>query len=150
VIFAPEKNPASSQGQADQAMLPQAGDAIRVLYVEDNRLNALLFEEALRAYPQLLLDIAEDSGDAVQVARNRQPAVLVIDAHLPSMTGYELLPMLRGIPGLETVPAYMCSADASAEDRIKASNAGFNGYWSKPIDIAEVTGELCRLARQKT
>lgn len=123
--------------------------AIRVLYVEDNRLNALLFEEALRDHPLLLLDIAEDADDAVQVAHNKRPAVLVIDAHLPSMTGYELLPLLRGIPGLEQVPAYMCSADASPEDRAKALGAGFDGYWCKPIDIGEITTTLCRLARQK-
>lgn len=126
-----------------------AQSSLRVLYVEDNRLNALLFEEALRDHPQLLLDIAEDSGDAIVTARTRQPAVLVIDAHLPSMSGYELLPLLRGIPGLERVPAYMCSADSSHEDRTRAAQAGFDGYWCKPIDIMEVTQELCRLARQK-
>ena len=145
-----ENEAAAITVQADlTARAPSGAGAIRVLYVEDNRLNALLFEEALRDHPLLMLDIAEDAEDAVQVAHNKRPSVLVIDAHLPSMTGYELLPLLRGIPGLEDVPAYMCSADASPEDRAKATRAGFDGYWCKPIDIGEITTTLCRLARQK-
>lgn len=134
---------------APMALDANGTNAIRVLYVEDNRLNALLFEEALRDHPLLLLDVAEDAEDAVQVAHKKRPSVLVIDAHLPSMSGYELLPLLRGIPGLEQVPAYMCSADSSPKDHAKALSAGFDGYWCKPIDIGEITTTLCRLARQK-
>jgi CheY-like chemotaxis protein len=122
---------------------------LRVLYVEDNRLSALLFEETLRDFPQLLLDIAEDANDALQFACNTPPDVLVIDAHLPSMTGHDLLPLLRNLPSMSNVPAFMCSADASTEDREKALSAGFIGFWTKPIDILEVRSELCRLAQQK-
>lgn len=122
---------------------------LRVLYVEDNRLSALLFEETLRDFPQMLLDIAEDAADAIQIARHQPPDVLVIDAHLPSMTGHELLALLRDLPNMSHAPAYMCSADASAEDRAKAFSVGFIGFWTKPIDIAEVRSELCRLAQQK-
>ncbi len=122
---------------------------LRVLYVEDNRLSALLFEETLRDFPQLLLDIAEDSADAIQIARHHPPDVMVIDAHLPSMTGHELLSLLRELPHLLEAPAYMCSADASTEDKAKALCAGFVGFWTKPIDITEVRAELCRLAQQK-
>jgi len=122
---------------------------LRVLYVEDNRLSALLFEETLRDFPQLLLDIAEDAADAIQIARHQPPDVLVIDAHLPSMTGHELLLLLRDLPNMSDAPAFMCSADASAEDRAKAFSTGFIGFWTKPIDITEIRSELCRLAQQK-
>ncbi|HEX5374366.1 MAG TPA: PAS domain S-box protein [Aquabacterium sp.] len=121
---------------------------LRVMYVEDNRINALLFEEALRPYAELLLEVAEDGQTAMTVARSHQPDVLVIDAHLPGMTGFEVLRALRTVPGLEQVPAYMCSADALPEDIKRANNEGFVGYWTKPIDIQMITSELCRLAQQ--
>ena len=53
-----------------------------------------------------------------------------------------------GQPGLAEVPAYMCSADAMPEDVAKAEAEGFAGYWTKPIDILEVTNVLCTLASE--
>ena len=121
---------------------------LRVLYVEDNRINALLFAEALRPHEQLELDIAEDGDVAVSLCTERLPDVLVLDAHLPGMSGFEVLEALRRIPGLEDVPAFMCSADAMPDDIERARRAGFTGYWTKPIDIIAVTTELCGLAER--
>lgn len=125
-----------------------AEDPLRVVYVEDNRINALLFQEALRPYPQLWLEVAEDGQMALSLVREHHPEVLVIDAHLPGMTGFEVLRALRTLPGLADVPAYMCSADALPEDIERAREEGFVGYWTKPIDIEQVTEELLRLARR--
>jgi len=123
-----------------------ASPALHVLYVEDNRINAMLFEEALRPFPQLDLAIAEDGQMAMSMARERAPDVLVLDAHLPGMSGFEVLQALRTLPDLVNTPAFMCSADAMPEDVARAQAAGFTGYWTKPIDIIAVTTELCRLA----
>lgn len=121
---------------------------LRVLYVEDNRINAMLFEEALRPYAQIELEVAEDGQVALSVAREKTPDVLVLDAHLPGMSGFEVLRALRTVPGLQNAPAYMCSADAMPEDVAKAHSEGFTGYWTKPIDIIEVTNILCQLANE--
>jgi CheY-like chemotaxis protein len=82
----------------------------------------------------------------LSLARDLLPDVLVLDAHLPGMSGFDVLRALRKLPGLADAPAYMCSADAMPEDIAKAEAAGFTGYWTKPIDIVAVTTELCRLA----
>ena len=137
----------STPSAGDQCPCTEASP-LRVMYVEDNRINAMLFAEALRPYPELLLEVAEDGQVAMTVARDHRPEVLVIDAHLPGMTGFEVLTALRALPGIDNVPAYMCSADALPEDIAKARQAGFSGYWTKPIDIEQVTAELCKLARQ--
>ena len=126
----------------------EAPSPLRVLYVEDNRINALLFEEALRPFPQIDLEIAEDGQTAVSLAREKKPDVLVLDAHLPGMSGFEVLKALRQLPHVGDVPAFMCSADAMPEDLARAKAAGFTGYWTKPIDIVAVTEELCRLAAE--
>jgi PAS domain S-box-containing protein len=138
--------------QADAAdQPPPAGvpsPVLRVLYVEDNRINAMLFEEALRPFEQIQLEIAEDGQMALALARDQAPDVLVLDAHLPGMSGFDVLKALRTLPGLGDKPAFMCSADAMPEDIARAQAAGFTGYWTKPIDIVAVTGELCRLAER--
>jgi len=59
-----------------------------------------------------------------------------------------VLEALRTLPGMADVPAFMCSADAMPDDIARAKEAGFAGYWTKPIDIVAVTNELCRLAER--
>jgi CheY-like chemotaxis protein len=118
---------------------------MRLLYVEDNRINALLFEEALKLQDGVELRIAEDGAQALQIAAEWQPELLVIDSHLPDANGLELLPRLRQIPALSQVPAIMCSADAQPEDLRAATEAGFCGYWPKPISIGSVLADLGRL-----
>jgi len=119
---------------------------LRMLYVEDNRINAILFEEALRLHHgRIELKVAEDGEEALEIARAWTPDVLVLDAHLPGMTGFEVLARLRTQPGLASAPAYMCSADAMPEDIKRAYEAGFVGYWTKPIDIAAVMADIEQL-----
>jgi len=118
---------------------------MRLLYVEDNRINALLFEEALKLQKGLELRVAEDGAQAIEVASAWAPEVLVLDSHLPDVSGAELLQRLRALPQLAQVPAFMCSADAQPEDMARAQAAGFMGYWTKPISIATVLADLARL-----
>lgn len=115
---------------------------MRLLYVEDNRINALLFEEALKLQQGFELRIAEDGAQALALAAQWQPDVLVLDSHLPDTTGTELLQRLRALPALAQVPAFMCSADAQPEDLAQARDAGFAGYWTKPISIHAVLADL--------
>lgn len=145
--------PTAANGSLEQTM-PHTSEVhdmtpLRVLYVEDNRINAMLFEEALRPYAQLALTIAGDGQAAIEMAPQTAPEVLVLDAHLPDMDGVALLKALRALPGLAAVPAYMCSADVMPEDMVRAKVAGFTGYWTKPIDIRRITTELTQLAHKK-
>jgi PAS domain S-box-containing protein len=140
--------PMSASSTAPSPSHHNAQHPLRVLYVEDNRINALLFEEALRGYDYLHLAVAEDGQVAMSVAREFKPEVLVVDAHLPGMSGFEVLRALRTLPGLKEAPAYMCSADALPEDIARAHEEGFVGYWTKPIDIPEVVNTLSALAGQ--
>lgn len=118
---------------------------MRLLYVEDNRINALLFEEGLRTEPGFELRVAEDGMQALQCAREWPPEVLVLDSHLPDTTGLELLAELRTLPGLAHIPVFMCSADAQPEDIERAFAVGLAGYWTKPIDFETVFADLRRI-----
>jgi CheY-like chemotaxis protein len=127
----------------DSAMGLMASESLRMLYVEDNRISAILFEEMLRTHNSgVTLRVAENGAEAIAMARNWQPDVLVLDAHLPDATGFDILIRLHALPGLSHVPAYMCSADAQPEDVQRAYEAGFIGYWTKPINISTVLMDI--------
>ena len=119
---------------------------MRVLYVEDNRINAVLLEETLRLHGEVDVRVAETGQEALALVQEGwTPDLLVLDAHLPGMTGYEVLERLKHEPGLADTPAIMCSADAGDEDRQRAANAGFISYWAKPIDVLAIRADLARL-----
>jgi CheY-like chemotaxis protein len=121
---------------------PAEAPVLRLLYVEDNRVNAMLFSAMLNQRGGVELQIAEDAAEAMTLVAGWKPDVLVLDANLPDMNGYELLGALRSQLGLSVIPAFMCSADAQAEDIAKAMNSGFTGFWPKPIDIRQVLLDL--------
>lgn len=107
--------------------------ARRVLYVEDDRVAALLFSEALRERPDLALEVVESGAEALEIAARWRPDLLVIDANLPDTTGVALLPRLRALPGLAAAPAFLCSADSLLSGDPAVAAANFTGYWLKPV-----------------
>ena len=141
-LAAPDASAPQGEGSAPPVAAVQPPPTLRMLYVEDNRLNALLFEEAIKMRGGVELRVVEDGPDAFELLKGWHPDVLVLDAHLPSMSGYEVLTRLRQQPQFARTPAFMCSADALPDELQRAREAGFAGYWSKPIDIAQVMKEL--------
>ncbi len=115
-----------------------------VLYVEDDRVNALLMAAVLGGRPQVRLRIANTAAEAVQAARQKAPDLLLLDRHLPDGDGMELLSQLRALPGMADVPAVMVSASALPEDIQRARELGFDGYWSKPLDVTATLADLDR------
>jgi CheY-like chemotaxis protein len=113
--------------------------SLRVLYAEDDRVCALLMAQAMAAEPGIDLVIAEDGAEALAaITDGWVPDLLVLDAHLPDTSGHALLARLRALPGLLQVPACMCSADDLAEDHQRATDAGFDHYWTKPVPASLV------------
>lgn len=123
--------------------------ALRVLYVEDDRLCALLFGEMLRGEPGIALRVAEDAAEALDIAAAWPPEVLVIDAWLPDLTGHALLPQLLALPGVAAAHTIMCSADSDVEDRARAAAAGFAEFWAKPVEAAAARAALRALANAR-
>jgi len=112
---------------------------MRVLYVDDDRVHAVLFAEACRAIGGIEIECASCGAEALDLLAAFVPDLLVIDLHLPDTSGERLLPELRRALGLE-VPAILCTAEEDATGR--AAGAGFDGCWGKPIDIDAVLAEL--------
>lgn len=118
---------------------------MQLLYVDDDRINLMLFENACAALPGLQVSTASDGAEALQLAREQPPQLLVIDLHLPDTDGPTLLQSLRRDAALADVPAFLCSADDSPEVRRLAAAGGFAGCWAKPVDSHTLRRELAAL-----
>jgi two-component system, OmpR family, response regulator len=118
---------------------------MQLLYVDDDRINLMLFENACAAIEGLRVATAASAAEALAMSREQPPQLLVIDLHLPDTDGPTLLQALRREPGLGHVPAFLCSAEEGAAVRQLALQAGFAGCWSKPVDGRRLQRELAAL-----
>ena len=118
---------------------------MRLLYVDDDRINVLLFEEVCRMAGGLDVHSAATGAEALLAALEARPDLLVIDLHLPDTNGFELLRSLRTEAGLAEVPAFLCTADDPSRLHAAAQEAGFSGCWSKPVDVRALLAELARV-----
>ncbi|WP_341915101.1 response regulator [Polaromonas sp. YR568] len=121
---------------------------MRVLYVEDNMYNLMLFDDVMRTRDDVEVRMAQNGAQGFEVAGSWLPDVLVLDGRLPDTHGIDLLKRIREIPGLRATPAFMCSADNQPEHKVLAEQAGFAGYWTKPVDFDKVFDELDRVAAE--
>ena len=120
---------------------------MRVLYVDDDRINTLLFVETCRFAGGIELETAQSGSEALELVRRWAPELMVIDLHLPDTNGYALLPALRGAAAQPALPAFLCTADTASNVTSPALVAGFNGCWTKPIDLELVLQEFSRRRR---
>jgi CheY-like chemotaxis protein len=119
-----------------------------VLYIEDEPLNMVLMEEVFRTRPQWTLLVADDGSNGVRIARDSRPDLVLIDMNLPDMNGLTLIRRLRNDPLTRGLRCIALSADAMREQIDAALAAGFDDYWTKPIDVQRVLSDLARLLAQ--
>ena len=121
------------------APLPTRG---RVLYVEDNPVNAMLMEAIVGLRPGVQLQVAGSVAQGLAAALADPPDLLLLDMQLPDGDGASLLQALRAHPRLAQVPAVAVSAAARADDLARAREVGFTAYWTKPVVVDDVLAGL--------
>lgn len=119
-----------------------------VLYVEDNRVNAVLMQAVFETQSRYALTVVETGAEAISALSKLCPVVLLLDMHLPDTDGIALLRRIRHLPGLARVPAVAVSADAMPADIERALNAGFAAYWTKPLNVSRLLLDLDGLLGQ--
>jgi signal transduction histidine kinase/CheY-like chemotaxis protein len=120
-----------------------------VLYIEDDRVNRLLVEQALAPWPGIELRMAGDGAEGLQMARAlqplRRPTLVLLDMHLPDMSGLALLRLLRAQAAGHAPPVVMLSADDGRDEIHQALQAGASDYWTKPLDLVRFGREVAAL-----
>ena len=134
------EEPARSSPAAGPPALPPApaGEPRTVLYVEDNLSNVKLVERVLARRPEVRLLVAMQGSLALELAREHRPSLVLLDVHLPDMSGEEILRRLRADPRTAATPVAVLSAAATAGrvDRLRAH--GVVDYLTKPLDVARL------------
>ncbi len=107
-----------------------------LLYVEDNEANMQLVEQLIGRRKDLSLLTAVEAVAGIELARVRQPNIILLDINLPGLTGLEALRILRDDPLTAHIPVIALSANAMPNDIQKGLSAGFFRYITKPIDVS--------------
>ena len=125
--------------------LRQAGAAMRVLVVEDDRETALFLQRSLKENGHVA-DIAGDGETGLALAREGGWDVIIVDRMLPRLDGLSLIEKLRG-EGART-PVLILSALGEVDDRVKGLRAGGDDYLTKPYAYTELLARVEALARR--
>ena len=115
----------------------------QILVVEDNEKNMKLFRDVLLATGYRTLE-ASTGGQALTLATEHGPALVLMDVRLPDMDGIETLSRLRLDGRTASIPVLALTAQAMTGDAERFKEAGFDGYLSKPVDIDELLRTVAR------
>ena len=114
----------------------------KILYIEDNLSNLRLIERVLGARSDLEVIPAMQGRLGLELAREIQPAAILLDLHLPDLGGDEVLRQIRADDLTSTIPVLILSADATAGQVERLMAEGADAYLTKPLDVRELNQVL--------
>jgi len=120
-----------------------------ILIVEDNEKNLKLVRDVLQYKGYRTIE-AGTGEEGVRLARERVPALILMDIQLPGMDGITALGVLRADAATRAIPVMAVTASAMTQDRKKIMAAGFDGYQSKPIKVKEFVDAVRELLDRRS
>lgn len=105
-----------------------------ILIVEDNELNMKLFNDLLQANGFQTVQTM-DGRDAMSLAREHKPDLILMDIQLPEISGLEVTKMMKADDELRDIPVVAVTAFAMKGDEEKIRQGGCEGYIAKPISV---------------
>lgn len=132
----------SNDGDVPLDTAVSLGEEITVLYIEDNNANQSLMKSIIDNQTDFKLLIADDAMSGIQIAKQEQPDLILIDINMPGMGGIEALRHLREHRICDGALFWAVSANALPEDIENAKQHGFSEYITKPIDVPLFLGLL--------
>lgn len=137
---------AEEAGDAQPVVAPLAPNTTNrtVLYIEDNPPNIALMQAVLGRRQHWQLQIARSGAEGLEQLRRQRPDLLLIDLHLPDISGEAVVQAVRDDPALRDLPFAILSADAlpATVERLRASGA--SEYLTKPLDLPKLFALLDR------
>ena len=115
-----------------------------ILIVEDNVKNLKLARDVLEQSGFRTLE-SGTAEEALALVATNPPDLILMDIELPGMDGFEAVERLKGNPATAEIPVCAVTAFAMTDDRDRCLKAGFDGYVSKPINVAEFPGQVRQL-----
>ena len=119
-----------------------------ILIVEDNDKNRKLVRDVLTFKGYEVIE-SETGEEGVRLAQERRPSLVLMDIRLPGIDGVEALRRLRAEETTQGIPVLAMTASVMSEDRQKIMAAGFDGYQSKPINVADFVAAVAQLLERR-
>ena len=121
-----------------------------ILIVEDNPRNMKLVRDVLQVKGHTTIE-ATTGEDGVALAKEKVPDLVLMDIQLPKMNGIQALGVLRADAATRKIPVIAVTASVMQQDRKLITEAGFDGYVGKPINLIEFLDAVnAQLARRPT
>jgi two-component system cell cycle response regulator DivK len=119
-------------------------EPLKVLLVEDHELNRDMLSRRLtkRGFTVVL---AEDGRQAIRLAAQEQPDVILMDMSLPLLDGWEATRLLRQNIRTAAIPVIALTAHALGEEQARALEAGCAAFETKPVDFPRLLAVIARL-----
>ena len=143
------ESPVEQEERANEAIAAVApmvsAEARVVLYIEDNPSNTRLVTRIVARRPAIRLLSAASGELGLKMAREHRPDLILLDLHLPDISGDQVLAALRSDACTSEIPVGMLTADALAETREHMLAAGVRAFLTKPIEVRTLLGALDQL-----
>lgn len=120
--------------QRGTSMPAGQGRGKRVLIVEDNELNMKLFHDLLEAHGFATIQ-TKNGMEAIDLAREHRPDLILLDIQLPEISGLEVTRQLKQDDELKSIPVIAVTAFAMKGDEEKIREGGCEAYIAKPISV---------------
>ena len=115
-----------------------------ILIVEDNEKNMKLVRDVLQVKGYATLE-AGTAEHGLAIAAERKPDLILMDIQLPGMSGIQALSVLRADPRTKQIPVIAVTASVMQQDRKQITDAGFDAYLGKPLDLKEFLKTVARV-----
>lgn len=109
-----------------------------VLYIEDNPTNVGLLEQIVAYRPHITLKVAMLGRHGLEMALDDPPDLILLDLHLPDISGQQVLQRLRADPRTATTPIVILSADATRDQPQRLIAMGATSYQTKPVKVPRI------------
>jgi CheY-like chemotaxis protein len=116
-----------------------------ILYIEDNLYNTQLIQRLLAQRPNLTLLPSSSGREGFNLAKDRSPDLILLDVHLPDVTGFDVFTSLRTDSSTSSIPVVILSADATPGQNRRFLDAGADDYLIKPLDLSSLLHVIDRL-----
>lgn len=116
-------------------IVPADAEMKTLLYIEDNVSNLTLIEHLLGDHSPVKLISAMQGLIGLELAARHQPDLILLDLHLPDLSGAEVLTRLKANPRTCAIPVIILSADATRSQIERLKTAGASDYLTKPLDF---------------
>jgi len=123
----------------------------KILIVDDEVNMRMLLKEALEEFEEkgVELLIVENGSDAIESVRAEKPDLVILDAMMPGVNGFDVCSAIRNELAMKDVYILMLSADGQEINKQKSKNVGSDGFMTKPFDPDEIVEKVAQILKME-